>query len=164
MKFQTFEDIVAALPQIQTTLKTMSGMLRSNLVMIGEIPSPTFGEQRRVDFLKDRFNEAGLLNCSIDDMPNIYGILPGETGKQNILMIAHLDTVFEEEDYSISVLPEKIIGQSVADNSLGIAADRNGREERIKKRQNTVLSLKTVLWRYMKINCVFTFFDARFVS
>ena len=123
MKLQTFEDILAVLPQIQAIVKEMSGMLLANLVMLGEMPSPTFGEQRRVDFLKERFNEAGLLNCSIDEMQNIYGILPGETGKQNILMVAHLDTVFEEEeDYSVTVLPDQITGPSVADNSLGVAA------------------------------------------
>jgi hypothetical protein len=44
-------------------------------------------------------------------------LLPGETGKQNILMVAHLDTVFEEEeDYSVTVLPDQITGPSVALN------------------------------------------------
>lgn len=122
MKFQTFEDILAALPQIQMVVKELKEMLLANVVMLGEIPAPTFGEQRRVDFLKDRFNEAGLLNCSIDEMQNIYGVIPGENDKRNIVMSAHLDSVFEEEDeHSVTVLPDKIIGPTVADNSLGLA-------------------------------------------
>jgi hypothetical protein len=58
----------------------------------------------------EEINEAGLLNCSIDEMQNIYGILPGEGGRQNILMAAHLDNVFEEEeDHTITVLPDELI-------------------------------------------------------
>lgn len=123
MTYETFEDILASLPSMQESIKNISEMLLANLVMIGEIAAPTFGEQRRVEFLKDRFTESGLLDCSIDEKYNIYGILPGEEQKEHILLVAHLDTVFPEEvDHTITVRPETVIGAAVADNSLGVAA------------------------------------------
>lgn len=122
MIYETFEDILAALPVMQDSIKNIGEMLLANLVMIGEIAAPTFGEQQRVEFLKDRFTELGLLDCSIDEKYNIYGILPGEEQKEHILVVAHLDTVFsEEDDHTITVRPESVIGMGVADNSLGVA-------------------------------------------
>lgn len=123
MTYETFNDILTALPSMQESIKNIGEMLLANLVMIGEIAAPTCGEQRRVEFLKDRFTELGLLDCSIDEKYNIYGILPGEEQKEHILIVAHLDTVFSEEvDHTITVRPETVIGAAVADNSLGIAA------------------------------------------
>jgi len=122
MIFETFEDILDALPLIRSTVKDISEIILANVVMIGEIPAPTFGEQRRVEFLRDRFNENGLLDNSTDEMNNVYGILPGENEERNILVVAHTDTVFSEEtDHTITVQPERIIGPAVGDNSLGVA-------------------------------------------
>ncbi|MCP4403376.1 MAG: peptidase [bacterium] len=122
MNIERFEDILAALKPMKDQLQTIREIVLANLVMVGEIPAPTFREQRRVDFLKDRFIENQLLDCSIDDMSNIYGILPGTTGDQNILLVAHADTELSEEvDHTLSVRPDSVIGSAVADNSLGLA-------------------------------------------
>ncbi|GAK57438.1 peptidase dimerization domain protein [Candidatus Vecturithrix granuli] len=122
MSYETFEDILAALPSMRDAVAGISELLLANLVLIGEIAAPTFHEQRRVEFLKDRFIEGGLLECSIDEKNNIYGVLPGETGKDHILIVAHLDTDFPEEaDHTINVRTDSVIGAAVADNSLGIA-------------------------------------------
>ncbi len=122
MSYETFEDILAALPSMRDTVAGISELLLANLVLIGEIAAPTFSEQRRVEFLKDRFIESGLLECSIDEKNNIYGMLPGEAGKEHILVVAHLDTDFPEEtDHTITVRTDSVIGTAVADNSLGIA-------------------------------------------
>ncbi len=122
MKIETFEDILTTLPQIKTSVKEIRELLLANLVMIGEIPAPTFDEQQRVEFLRNRFRESGLLDCSVDEKENIYAVLPGTTGEQNILVVAHLDTVFDETiDYSYTIQPDQIIGPAIADNSLGVA-------------------------------------------
>lgn len=122
MSYETFEEILAALPSMRETVAGISELLLANLVLIGEIAAPTFQEQRRVEFLKDRFIEGGLLECSIDEKNNIYGILPGETGKEHILIVAHLDTDFPEEvNHTITVRTDSVIGTAVADNSLGVA-------------------------------------------
>lgn len=96
--------------------------LLANLVMIGEIPSPTFGEENRIRFLQQRFCECGLLNCSSDEIGNGLAILPGEEGKDNILLVAHADTVHPESvDHTVSLHADKVSGAGIADNSLGLA-------------------------------------------
>ena len=122
MDIETFEDILAALSSMRESIKDIGEMLLANLVMIGETPAPTFGEQRRVEFLKDRFIESGLSECSIDEKYNIYAVLPGKNKDQNILVVAHTDTVFHEEiDHTLNVRTDTVIGPAVADNSLGVA-------------------------------------------
>jgi acetylornithine deacetylase/succinyl-diaminopimelate desuccinylase-like protein len=96
--------------------------LLANLVMIGEIPAPTFGEQRRIQFLQDRFTEAELTDCSTDEMGNGIGLLRGTEGERNILVVAHADTVFDETtDHTITVQEDRITGPGIGDNSLGLA-------------------------------------------
>ncbi|MBD3305359.1 M28 family peptidase, partial [candidate division KSB3 bacterium] len=122
MKFETFEDILTELVPIRESITAIGEIVLANLVMIGEIAAPTFSEQRRVEFLKDRFTESALIDCSIDQQENIYAILPGEKGKDNILLVAHLDTVFTEDvDHTVHVRPDVLIGPGLADNSLGLA-------------------------------------------
>lgn len=121
MTFETFEDILTALPSIQGAVKDISEIILANVVMIGEIPAPTFGERRRIEFLKDRFTESGLLDSSTDEMDNVYGIFPGEDEERNILVVTHTDTVFSEEiGHMITVQPDKVLGPAVGD-SLGVA-------------------------------------------
>lgn len=122
MKWTSFDEILAGLPLIQKKVQEIREIILGNLVMIGEIPAPTFQEQRRVEFLNARFEENGVLNCSIDERNNIYGIWPGTEGQQNILLTAHTDTFVEEDvDHTITVQADKIFGPAVGDNSLGVA-------------------------------------------
>jgi len=118
----SFESIKENLPLFEEKAKEIKETLLTNLIMIGEIPAPTFREQNRVRFLVNRFNEMNLLNCSTDEAGNALGLLPGKRGDRNILLVAHLDTVFPEEvDHTISVEPNYVIGPAVGDNSLGAA-------------------------------------------
>lgn len=97
-------------------------MLLANLVMMGEIPAPTFKEDERIDFLINRFKEADLQENSIDEVGNGVGILKGEAGENYILVVAHADTVFDEStDHTIQVHKDKVTGPGVADNSLGLS-------------------------------------------
>lgn len=115
-------DILEALPEYEKKIKELTETIIANLVMISEIPAPTFSEAERMDFIVNRFTEGGLQNCSTDEMGNALGILPGRTGERNIMIVAHLDTVFDESvDHSVSVQPDKIIGPGVGDNGMGLA-------------------------------------------
>lgn len=97
-------------------------VLLANLVMIGEIPSPTFQENERIEFLLNRFNEAGLTESSIDDGGNGIGLLKGTDSEKAILINAHADTVFSKKtDHTMQVSGDRITGPGVADNSLGMA-------------------------------------------
>lgn len=119
---QSFEDILSSLDGIEKKTKDLKEILLANLVMIGEIPAPTFEEDERIDFLLNRFKEAELTKNSVDEVGNGIGILEGEEGDNNILIVAHADTVFGPKvDHTIQVQPETVTGPGVADNSLGLA-------------------------------------------
>jgi tripeptide aminopeptidase len=115
--------ITNALPMHRKALQPVREILLANALMIGEIPSPTDGEQERITFLSNRFTEDGLHNISIDEAGNGMAILPGSVGKNNILVCAHADTVFGASiDHAMSVRPDSIQGPGIGDNSLGLAA------------------------------------------
>ncbi len=118
----TFDAILAQLPRHVTKLKTLREVVLANLAMIGEIPSPTFGEEARVRFLRQRFSECGL-ESSADQAGNGIGVLPGQVGKRNILLVGHADTIFSGKvDHTITIQETQVLGPGVADNSLGLAA------------------------------------------
>jgi len=114
--------LIEGLPQMKKKLTSLRDTLLTNIVMLGEIPAPTFHEQQRRRFLVNRFNQYQMLNCSTDEVGNGLGIIPGEGGDRNILVVAHLDTVFDESiDHTISIETKRIHGPAVGDNSLGVA-------------------------------------------
>ena len=92
------------------------------MVMVNEIPAPTFKEHNRARFLVDRFSELEMLNASVDEMGNVLGIIPGKRGDRDILVAAHLDSLFDETvDHTVTLEPTLAIGPGVSDNSLGVA-------------------------------------------
>lgn len=122
MKTKSFEDILESLPYLENSVKEQKEMLLANLVMMGEIPAPTFKEDERINFLIDRFKEADLQENSIDEVGNGIGVLKGDGGDENILVVAHADTVFDEKtDHTIQVQKDIVSGPGVADNSLGLS-------------------------------------------
>ncbi|MGC9311881.1 MAG: M20/M25/M40 family metallo-hydrolase [Sediminispirochaetaceae bacterium] len=122
MMNEAMAHLIEGLPQMKKKLTSLRDTLLTNIVMLGEIPAPTFHEQQRRRFLVNRFNQYQLLNCSTDEVGNGLGIIPGEGGDRNILVVAHLDTVFDEStDHTISIDTKRINGPAVGDNSLGVA-------------------------------------------
>lgn len=118
----SIKKLTKKLPEIRDQLKEFREILLANLVMIGEIPAPTFKESDRIEFLLNRFNEAGLADNSIDDTGNGIGVLNGTEGDNAILVNAHADTVFSSKtDHTMQVSSNVIAGPGVADNSLGLA-------------------------------------------
>lgn len=119
----TLDEITANLPRFREVAESMREIMLANLTMIGEIPAPTFGENERIQFIAGRFAEAGLQNCSIDSKGNAYGVLPGSEGKQNILLLAHADTIVENaKDQVIEIKIDHVVGPFVGDNSIALAA------------------------------------------
>src|SRR5690625_8033745 len=72
------ENLKRELPELEKKLKKYREVRLANIVMIGEIPSPTFGERERIEFILHRLDEAGLTDSSIDDAGNGIGILSGK--------------------------------------------------------------------------------------
>jgi len=109
------------LPRIRKGAMEIREILLANLVMLGEIPAPTFGEERRIGLVVQRFSECGLQNCSTDEVGNGLGLIPGEKDN-NILVVAHADTVYPASvDHTMNLRADRIAGVGVGDNSLGLA-------------------------------------------
>lgn len=116
------EAVLEALPDYVERMRDIRDVILGNLVMLGEIPAPTFDEEERVQFLMQRFSECGMQNCSTDEVGNGVGIIPGEDGSNTILLVAHADTIFSRKtDHTVSVHSDSVVGPGVADNGLGLA-------------------------------------------
>lgn len=119
----SFDELIAALPDLRERLASKRELLLANAVMFSEIPSHTFEEADRARFMMDRLIEAGCQNVSTDELGNAVGIHPGQSRQRNILVGAHLDTPFPRSvDHAVQVTPDSIIGPGIMDNSLGLAA------------------------------------------
>lgn len=120
---ESFDDILRSLQDKQLLIRKMKETLLANLVMLGEIPAPTFSEDDRIEFLINRFKESGIKRNSVDEMGNGIGLIEGSgESDRNILVVAHADTVFSQEtDHTIQVDTEQVSGPGIADNSLGLA-------------------------------------------
>lgn len=89
---------------------------------IQRIPSPTFEEQDRACFVRDRFARAGLHDVGIDHVGNVLGRCGGAAERATVVS-AHLDSVFPREQISPARRDgQRLIGPGIGDNALGIAA------------------------------------------
>jgi len=122
MSESVLDPILNRVHSLAGELEQFREMLLANVVMISEIPAPTFGEAERIGFLQQRFVEAGLHSISIDELGNGVGILPGSGGRDPILVTAHADTPFAQAlNHTCTLETDRIFGPGVADNSLGLA-------------------------------------------
>ncbi len=116
------EEVVAQLPRLVERCADLRDRVISNLVMLGEIPAPTFSEGRRLEAFVRRLSGLGVAECATDGIGNAFGLVPGQERKKSIVVAAHADTPFSEKfDHTISVSPDRVTGPAVADNSLGLA-------------------------------------------
>ena len=117
------ESLLSEIKDYESRVGDLVEVILTNLVMIAEVPSPTFSEERRARFLLDRFNEYSLQNVSTDEAGNALGIVPGSDGGRNILVVAHMDTAFPDSvDHTVTIQPGYLLGAGVGDDSLGLAA------------------------------------------
>ncbi|MFC2168827.1 M20/M25/M40 family metallo-hydrolase [Acidobacteriota bacterium] len=65
-------------------------------IFLTEIPSPSGFEEKRAVFMKKQFEAAGLDHIYIDEAGNVVGIWSGTEKGKNIVVPAHLDTVFQD--------------------------------------------------------------------
>lgn len=102
-------------------LERVREVLLANSVMCGEIPAPTFAEEQRLVFMRDRFTEAGLERVSVDEKDNVAAVFPGATGERRILVSANLDTIHPAgTDHSMTLGTDTITGRGICENSLGL--------------------------------------------
>jgi tripeptide aminopeptidase len=92
-------------------------------VRITEIPAPPFNEGARAKEFERLFRELGLKDVRIDAEGNVIGVRPGERPTPNVVISAHLDTVFAPE-VNVKVRREgtRLTGPGITDNGRGLAA------------------------------------------
>lgn len=93
-------------------------------IAIQQIPAPTFAEEKRAAYLRQRFEQyPTLCDIAVDEVHNVYGRWPGEHSDSPALLVsAHTDTVFDiDADLTIRRDDSKIYGPGLGDNSLGVA-------------------------------------------
>ncbi len=110
------------LPSFVCSVKEIREIIISNIVLIGQIASPTFQEERRASYLLERLAEFQVDECTTDSFGNPIGVIRGTSdSKPPIFVIAHIDTFFKEEAYHNYVVTEdKITGPGILDNSAGV--------------------------------------------
>ena len=110
------------LRELRERLIPLRERLLANLIMIAQIPAPTGEEQRRVEFVLDRFSEQRLGEAGSDEAGNAVGRLSGERGERTILLVSHLDTFFgAADDHDVIVESDRISGPGIEDNAVGAA-------------------------------------------
>ena len=116
------EAVLRRLDDLPERVVGIQEALIANLIMLSEIPAPTFEETGRVNLLLQRMLECGLQNVSSDEAGNGVGIIPGTNPSRNVLLVAHADSVYSAKtDHTVSVLRDEVVGPGVADNALGVA-------------------------------------------
>ena len=111
-----------ALPMFVDKIQEIREIIISNIVLIGQIPAPTFHEKRRAQHLVERLAEVQVDECTIDDYGNPMGMIRGTSPtKPPIFIVTHLDTFSEvENDQHYEVTDKIISGIGVSDNSAAV--------------------------------------------
>ena len=116
------EKYLDVLPTFVDQIRKIREIIISNIVLIGQIPAPTFHERRRAECLVERLIDFHVDECSIDDFGNPIGVIRGSSAeKQSIFVVAHLDTFSEVAvDQHYEVTDKIISGIGVSDNSAAV--------------------------------------------
>ena len=93
--------------------------LIDDIATIAQIPSPTFGEHQRLDWIARRLAHAPG-SARRDDVGNVIWSWGGE--RPSLLLTAHVDTVFPESTpIVIRREGDRMVGPGVGDNAAAIA-------------------------------------------
>jgi tripeptide aminopeptidase len=91
-------------------------------VELTEVPAPGFNETARGLVMKRKFEELGLKNVRIDRAGNVIGERPGLAPRPNLVLAAHLDTVFPEgTDVRVKREGSVLRAPGIGDDGRGLA-------------------------------------------
>ncbi|HRH40909.1 MAG TPA: M20/M25/M40 family metallo-hydrolase [Pyrinomonadaceae bacterium] len=121
----TDAESLANSPNVKTALDYIKSIEPNTIeeqIKITEIASPTFKEQKRAEYFKQRFTELGLKNVRIDKVGNVIGERMGTGGANapNLVLAAHLDTVFDNPEVKVSCNGNIIKGLGISDDGRGL--------------------------------------------
>ena len=110
------------LPAIVDAIESIRETIITNIVLVGQVPAPTFKEKKRIQVFLDRLAELQVDECTTDGYRNPIGIIRGTSDtKPPIFTVAHLDTFAKSEtEYHYTIGEKTITGPGITDNSVGI--------------------------------------------
>jgi tripeptide aminopeptidase len=112
------------LPGYVEAIQAVGETVIANIILIGQVPAPTFREKDRIQVFMDRLAEFQVDHCTTDGYRNPIGIVRGlDESKPPIFAVAHLDTFFPQDvDHHFRVRKNSITGPGLTDNSVGVGA------------------------------------------
>ena len=94
----------------------------SEQIRVCEIAAPPFHEQQRGLELKRLFEQLKLRDVHMDVVGNVIGTRPGASAHPNVVLAAHLDTVFPEgTDVKVTRDGNTLKGPGIGDDCRGLA-------------------------------------------
>lgn len=87
------------------------------------VPAPTFFEQKRAEWMTERFRSLGW-DAKLDRAGNVIASLAGKRDSASVAVTAHLDTVLAPRtaDEIKAMGDGRLLGPGVSDNGAGLAA------------------------------------------
>jgi len=115
-------EFLKTLPNLVDEIKSVQEIIITNIVLIGQTPSPTFKEKKRSTVFMERLAEFGVDEVTTDGYRNPIGIIRGTSqDKPPIFVVAHLDTFYERDIvHNYTIKDNQITGPGILDNSLGV--------------------------------------------
>ncbi len=116
-------EYIDRLPTFVETIRSIRETVLTNLILIGQTPSPTFKERRRTEVFMERLADFQVDECTTDGYRNPIGIIRGTSrSKPPIFVVAHLDTIVDADvDIHYSIGENTVTGPGITDNSIGVA-------------------------------------------
>lgn len=115
---------ILAAPQVRRALEFIKAYEPKTIeeqIRTCEIPAPSFKEQKRAEYYKQRFTELGLKNIRIDREGNVIGERPGANSATSLVLAAHLDTVFPEgTDVKVKRSGNVLTAPGIGDDCRGL--------------------------------------------
>lgn len=111
--------------RVQAAVHSVRGSEQTTItdqVRLCEVPAPPFGERARAAVVLDLLKASGLQNVRFDRAGNVLGERIGRETRPNVVLTAHLDTVFPEGT-KVNVRREgsTLRGPGISDNCRGLA-------------------------------------------
>ena len=116
------ESYLDEIPSYVDAIKSIKETILTNIILIGQVPAPTFNEARRSEIFQERLSQAQVDECTMDDFRNPIGVIHGtNSSKPPIFIVAHLDTFIDKDsDHNFTIKTDHLTGPGIMDNSSGV--------------------------------------------
>ncbi len=93
-----------------------------NLITLTETPAPPFQEETRAEKFREMLETAGADRVWTDEIGNVLALRRGTEGNRNVVLDAHLDTVFPAEtDVNVQKKGDTLVAPGIGDDTRGLS-------------------------------------------